>query len=754
MNNKQNSVSSYQWLFFTLSDCFLIQVAIPVPLRQQFTYLVPQALQQPKILLGEQVLVPFGHRQVIGVVIGLKPDENATLDAKKIKPIISRVNPDHAIPDELIKLLTISAHYYQHPIGEVFQHALPVLLRQTAPAIPDKEVVWRTSTHDISLVLTQLTKKRAVKQAALLSLIAKHQHITWPELRTLGYSKQQLTALEEKHFIQAIEQKPTVFHWQDASVNTSDKLSLSTEQAVAVAAISQQNTTFQCHLLHGITGSGKTEVYLQAMEAILAKNLQVLVLVPEIGLTPQMLARFEQRYNVPVVLHHSGLNDKERFTTWQHAKQGNAAIIIGTRSAVFTPCSQLGMIIVDEEHDPSFKQQDSFRYHGRDLAIIRARQQNIPIVLGSATPSFESLANANVNKYCYHQLTKRPGNSVQATLKLIDVNGQSMASGLTPTTIDAINQTIAKDEQVLVFINRRGFSPAINCKECHWVADCQRCNRPYTLHKSQGLLICHHCNSQKRIPKQCPDCGSIRITPVGQGTEQVEQWLTERFSEHSVVRIDRDSTRRKGELSKRLEQVANKQHHILIGTQMLAKGHHFPDVTLVIMLDIDGALFSVDYRAAEHMAQLLEQVAGRAGRASKPGTVLIQTQYPQHPLLHQLVHQGYAEFANTGLQEREWAKLPPYSYQALIRAEANKPYLPEQFLRKISQLRLSCNLAGPMPAAMEKKAGKYRYHLLVQADSRKLLHQSLQIILTEVENIEGGSKVRWSIDVDPIDLSW
>ncbi|WP_286270070.1 primosomal protein N' [Thalassotalea hakodatensis] len=737
-----------------MSDCFLVQVAIPVPLRQQFTYLVPQALQHPKISVGEQVLVPFGSRQVIGVIIGLQPDENIAFDLKKLKSIVSRVNPEHAIPNDLIKLLTISAHYYQHPIGEVFQHALPVLLRQISPSMPEKERVWRSSTNDVSLLLAQLTKKRAMKQAALLLLIAKHQNITWPELRTLGYSKQQLTALEEKQFIHAVEQELTKFNWQENSINNSDKLSLSTEQAVAVAAISQHKTEFQCHLLHGITGSGKTEVYLQAMEPILAENMQVLVLVPEIGLTPQMLARFEQRFNVPVVLHHSGLNDKERFATWQHAKQGNAAIIIGTRSAIFTPCNQLGMIIVDEEHDPSFKQQDSFRYHGRDLAIIRARQQNIPIVLGSATPSFESLANANLKKYCYHQLTKRPGNSVQATLKLIDVNGQSMASGLTPATVQAISQTIAKDEQVLVFINRRGFSPAINCKECHWVADCQRCNRPYTLHKSQGLLICHHCNSQKRIPKQCPDCGSIRINPVGQGTEQVEQWLTERFSDHSVVRIDRDSTRRKGELSKRLEQVATKQHHILIGTQMLAKGHHFPDVTLVVMLDIDGALFSIDYRAAEHMAQLLEQVAGRAGRASKPGTVYIQTQYPQHPLLHQLVHQGYAEFANTGLQERKWAKLPPYSFQALIRAEANTPYLPEQFLRQISQLSLACNLAGPMPAAMEKKAGKYRYHLLVQADSRKRLHQSLQMILSEIDSIESHSRVRWSIDVDPIDLSW
>ncbi|WP_286234634.1 primosomal protein N' [Thalassotalea sediminis] len=736
-----------------MSDCFLVQVAIPVPLRQHFTYIVPLPLLTTDITIGEQVLVPFGHRQVIGVVTSIQTECPMNIEQQKLKSIISRVNPENAIPAELIKLLTLTANYYQHPIGEVFQHALPVLLRQISPVKIEKTLAWQTS-QDITLALEKLTKKRAIKQAALLSLIDKHKNITWPELRTLGYSKQQLTALENKQLINATEVIPKTFTWKEADLNSADRLTLSTEQALAVAAISQGKTTFQSHLLHGITGSGKTEVYLQAMEPVLAQNQQILVLVPEIGLTPQMLARFEQRFNVPVFLHHSGLNDKERFATWLQAKQGNAAIIIGTRSAVFTPCRHLGMIIVDEEHDPSFKQQDSFRYHGRDIAILRARQQNIPIVLGSATPSFESLANANTGKYHYHQLTERPGNSVPASLKLIDVNSQPLSSGLTPATISAIKHTLAKDEQVLVFINRRGFSPAINCKECHWVADCQRCNRPYTLHKAQGLLICHHCNSQKRIPKQCPDCGSVRINPVGQGTEQVEQWLSEQFTDHSVVRIDRDSTRRKGELSKRLEQVAEKQHHILIGTQMLAKGHHFPDVTLVVMLDIDGALFSVDYRAAEHMAQLLEQVAGRAGRASKPGTVLIQTQYPQHPLLHQLVNQGYTEFAKTGLQERQWAKLPPYSFQALIRAEANTPYLPEQFLRSISQLSLPCNLAGPMPAAMEKKAGKFRFHLLVQADSRKVLHQGILTILSAVEENDLNTKVRWSIDVDPIDLSW
>lgn len=729
-----------------------VQVAVPVPMRQLFTYQVPSTMQSPTILVGERIAVSFGSRQVIGVVIALS--DECDIDSNKIKPISQRLNDSFHLSKALVSFLRLCANYYHHPIGDVFQQALPKLLRQVKKLDIQPPMVWHSQNNDDAETLNKLTDK-APKQYALFLLIDKHQGISWPELRTLGYSKAQLNALAAKNLIVEKKQQSKSFTWYKSALNEEDKQRLSTEQAVIVAAINQTNDQFSCHLIDGITGSGKTEVYLQAMEKVLANSQQVLIIVPEIGLTPQTLLRFEQRFNVPICLHHSNLNDSERLDTWLSAQQNSAAIIIGTRSAIFTPLHHLGMIIVDEEHDSSLKQQDSFRYHGRDLAILRAKQLNIPVLLGSATPSFESLQNALSSKYQYHQLHKRAGNSNKAKIALIDVAQQQMEHGLSGTLKQQIKHTLARGEQVLIFLNRRGYAPAINCQECHWIADCQRCDKPYTFHQKQQLLICHHCSSQKRVPRQCSSCGSVRIAPIGQGTEQLEQRIGEFFPEVSLVRIDRDSTRKKGELSKLLQEISDKKHQLLIGTQMLAKGHHFPDVTLVAVLDGDGALFSFDFRASEQMAQLLIQVAGRAGRASKPGKVLVQTNYPDHPLLQEIVHNGYQHFAKQALIERQQALLPPFSFQALIRAEANYPSYPEKFLRALTEQPLNqCEFAGPVPAAMEKKAGKFRYHLIIQAKSRKHLHLAISQLISKIPDIEWQSKVRWSLDVDPIDLNW
>lgn len=729
-----------------------VQVAVPVPMRQLFTYQVPSTMQSPTILVGERIAVSFGSRQVIGVVIALS--DECDIDSNKIKPISQRLNDSFHLSKALVSFLRLCANYYHHPIGDVFQQALPKLLRQVKKLDIQPPMVWHSQNNDDAETLNKLTNK-APKQYALFLLIDKHQGISWPELRTLGYSKAQLNALAAKNLIVEKKQQSKSFTWYKSALNEEDKQRLSTEQAVIVAAINQTNDQFSCHLIDGITGSGKTEVYLQAMEKVLANSQQVLIIVPEIGLTPQTLLRFEQRFNVPICLHHSNLNDSERLDTWLSAQQNSAAIIIGTRSAIFTPLHHLGMIIVDEEHDSSLKQQDSFRYHGRDLAILRAKQLNIPVLLGSATPSFESLQNALSSKYQYHQLHKRAGNSNKAKIALIDVAQQQMEHGLSGTLKQQIKHTLARGEQVLIFLNRRGYAPAINCQECHWIADCQRCDKPYTFHQKQQLLICHHCSSQKRVPRQCSSCGSVRIAPIGQGTEQLEQRIGEFFPEVSLVRIDRDSTRKKGELSKLLQEISDKKHQLLIGTQMLAKGHHFPDVTLVAVLDGDGALFSFDFRASEQMAQLLIQVAGRAGRASKPGKVLVQTNYPDHPLLQEIVHNGYQHFAKQALIERQQALLPPFSFQALIRAEANYPSYPEKFLRALTEQPLNqCEFAGPVPAAMEKKAGKFRYHLIIQAKSRKHLHLAISQLISKIPDIEWQSKVRWSLDVDPIDLNW
>lgn len=755
-----------------------IQIAIPVPMRQLFTYQVPQALQTPPISVGERVQVPFGARQVIGVVI--KVQSTCDIPPQKIKSVANRLHDDFHVNPTMVDFLQLCANYYHHPIGDVFQQALPKLLRDVKKSTLTPPMVWHcypfiddtviagaspTSQRDVANEdddkhtekLTQIIKiqNKAPKQYALLQVLNNREGISWPELRVLGYSKAQLNALVKKELVFEKEQKAHAFQWKTETLNEQNKHALSTEQALIVATITQSLSSFGCHLIDGVTGSGKTEVYLQVMEGVLAQNKQVLVLVPEIGLTPQTLMRFEQRFKVPICLHHSALNDKERLDTWLNAQQGSAAIVIGTRSAIFTPLQKLGLIIIDEEHDGSLKQQDTFRYHARDIAILRASKLNIPIVLGTATPSFESLQNALSGKYKYHKLEKRAGNSKKSPIKLIDMAQQQVEFGLSGSLKHEIKQTLARGEQVLLFLNRRGYAPAINCKECHWIANCMRCDKPYTLHQKQQLLICHHCTDQHRIPPQCPSCGSVRIAPIGQGTEQLEQRIQEIFPEASIVRIDRDSTRKKGELAKLLQEVSDKKHQILVGTQMLAKGHHFPDVTLVGVLTVDGALFSFDFRAAEQMAQLLIQVSGRAGRASKPGQVLLQTQFPEHPLLQDLVHNGYHHFARQALAERKQALLPPFSFQALFRAEANYPSYPNKFLQVLADTHCEgCEFAGPVPAAMEKKAGKFRYHLIIQAKSRKTLHKALWQLLANTPQNPWQGKVRWNLDIDPIDLNW
>ena len=728
----------------------LVQIAVPYPLRQAFTYHLPSTLRSPDVAIGERVLVPFANRQVIGVVVGI---QNKAQLPSKIKAVLTRYADQHHLPADICKLLHVCSSYYHQPIGEVFKQALPVLLRKISQQELQAERYW--FLQEGVMVEHACLSKSAIKQRQLLKLLEKHPALSWVELRTLGFTKIQLNNLVKKGLIYDQAISPIAYQWHPEQLNLADIPVLSTEQASACNAIHQQLDHYACHLLEGVTGSGKTEVYLQLIAKVLATNKQALMLVPEIGLTPQTLRRFEQRFNVPIYLHHSGMNDNERLQTWLAAKQQHAAIILGTRSAVFTPAENLALIIVDEEHDLSLKQQDGFRYHARDIAILRAKQLNIPIVLGSATPSFETLHNALIGKYTHYQLTERPGKSTFASMQLIDMNTQIVEQGISASLKQAITTTLGRGEQVLVFLNRRGYAPAISCQECHHVVTCRRCNKPYTYHKSKQLLICHHCNSQKRLLKQCDHCGSVRLFPLGQGTEQLEQQLTTLFPDYATVRIDRDSTSKKGALSKLLQQVADHKYQLLIGTQMLAKGHHFPNVTLVALLDVDGALFSYDYRAPEHLAQLLVQVSGRAGRAEKHGKVLIQSYYPQHPLLQGLVHSSYGEFARQALGEREQALLPPFSHQVLLRAEATIAHYAEQFLSYFTGQQFdNCLVAGPLPAPGEKKAGKFCYHLFLQATQRSALHQALRTIITLIPNNEWTNKVRWSIDVDPLDLTW
>jgi len=728
----------------------IIEVAVPVPLRKKFSYKVPEHLQAEQLSVGQPVVVPFSGRKLVAIITSLAPTADIAVD--KLKEIDAIYPSSFNLPNEILDLLSLIARYYQHPIGDVTQQALPVLMRQIeAPQLSKPKVLQATAQVDEATIGSL---SRAKKQQSLLQALLQEPQQSWLSIKAKGYSKAQLNKLIELSLVEEIDAPTkTAFHWQGAQ--PQGKLVLSKEQAVVVAAIKTTEDQFSCHLVDGVTGSGKTEVYLQAMESMLAKGQQILVLVPEIGLTPQTISRFQSRFDVPILVNHSGMNDKERLYTWINAKEGKAAIVIGTRSTIFCPLPKLALIIVDEEHDSSFKQQDSLRYQARDLAVLRAKQSNVPVILGSATPSLETMHKAWSEQYHYHELKKRAGASQMSSIELIDCKLDRPINGLSATLISQIRKTLERGEQVLLFLNRRGYAPALNCGECHHVIECQRCNKSYTFHQSLGALICHHCGSQKRVPKQCGECGSTRLETVGIGTEQLEQQIANLFGEYSTIRIDRDSTRKKGAFDSLLEEIKENKHQVLIGTQMLAKGHHFPNVTLVGILDVDGALFSFDFRAAEYMAQLLTQVAGRAGRASKKGHVAIQTYHPEHPLLQDLVNNGYQHFAKFALSERKMAKLPPYSYQALFRAEANYPSYPEKFLRYLaSHFLVDCEIAGPIPASMAKKAGKYRYHLILQSTQRQALHQACAYLLQCAEQHEYSSKVRWTLDIDPTDFSW
>lgn len=533
---------------------------------------------------------------------------------------------------------------------------------------------------------------------------------------------------------------------------------LNTNQQLAVEAIIASLDHFQAFLLNGVTGSGKTEVYLQAIAAALQTEKQALVLVPEIGLTPQTITRFQERFDVPIVSFHSGLTDRQRLDNWLLAKTGVAKIVIGTRSVIFTPLLNPGIIIIDEEHDLSFKQQEGFRYCARDLAVVRGRLENIPVVLGTATPSLETFHNAQQKRYQSLTLPDRVGDAVQPKFNIIDLRNQKLESGLSKQLLNAMQLHLQNNGQVLLFLNRRGFAPVLICQTCGWIANCLRCDAKMTLHKTPAYLQCHHCASTRAIDTECPSCQSKQLFPLGLGTQRLEYALERHFPEISIVRIDRDSTRRKGKLDDMLQNIHDGEHRILIGTQMLAKGHHFPNVTLVAVLDADSGLFSADFRASERIGQLLTQVAGRAGRAEKLGEVIIQTYHPEHPLLLHLIQQGYESFAKLALQERLAADLPPHHHLALIRAEAINKNFPLQFLNSVKKLAQQITpshveILGPVPSIMPRRAGRSRAQLLLQSPQRNHLHNLLNKLALKISELPTARRVRWSLDVDPREMS-
>ncbi len=733
----------------------ILRVAVPTPLRQSFDYLLPIGCGLDRLQPGVRVRVPFQHRQLIAILLEIC-DESA-VPAHRLKQAIEIIDETPVITADILELCLWAADYYHHPIGDVLECALPVLLRQGKPVEASMESYWRLTAAGRAVDLSSLT--RAKKQIDVLKALALHEEgMTKRQLKELNVSGAVLKAVCEKAWVEEIRKSSSLAGLLPSAHSNviESPLIMNAEQQTALDAILQTQNNFQVLLLDGVTGSGKTEVYLQAIANVLEAQKQVLVLVPEIGLTPQTIQRFRQRFSAPVVALHSGLTDKERLNAWISAQTGEAKIIIGTRSAIFSPFKNLGLIIVDEEHDLSFKQQEGFRYHARDLAIMRARAHQIPIVLGSATPSLESLCRALQDRYQHLHLRQRAGVAVQPNYCVLDIRNSFIEEGLSQPLLTAMREHLQNGDQVMLFLNRRGFAPVLMCHACGWTAKCKRCDARMTFHHSPRRLHCHHCDSQRPVFSKCEDCNQKDLQIIGLGTERLEQAIQKYFPEYSIARIDRDSTQRKGSMEDLLDGIHSGEHKILIGTQMLAKGHHFPNVTLVGIIDADGGFFSSDFRAVERMGQLVLQVAGRAGRVTKPGTVLIQTHHPDHPLLQQLLRESYGYFAATLLKEREGAALPPYAFLALFRAEAHSQEQAMQFLQQIKNVAASLGesipLWGPVPAPMARRSGRFRVQLLLQSAQRPLLQRCLKRLLPEIEKLPSKQQVRWSLDVDPLEM--
>jgi primosomal protein N' (replication factor Y) len=721
--------------------CF-VQVALPVPLPQLFDYLPPRDGSPPRP--GTRVLVPFGRRQLVGVVTALS--EHSGVPQGRLLPVDKVLDGAGPILDEsLLRLLRWCWQYYKHAPGEVVIGALPPALRKADGALPPAPRQYHlTSAGQVRL---REAAGRAPVQYEMLAALAAGP-VGQETLVSIGSQwRKTLAVLVDRGWVVSEPAAP------DEPCPVPGP-TLTRDQQEAVAGIMADFGRFRCHLLDGVTGSGKTEVYLRLLESVLGAGGQALVLVPEIGLTPQLLRRFRQRLGLEPAVIHSGLSAGVRLDAWAAARAGRAALVVGTRSALFTPMPRLGLIILDEEHDASFKQQDGFRYSARDVAVKRAAELQIPVVLGSATPSLESLHNATEKRYGWHRLRERATQAALPSWRVLDVRHQDMVGGLAVAALDAIAETLGRDEQAMVFLNRRGYAPVLMCQSCGWHGSCERCDANLTWHRAAGRLVCHHCGSQRRVPPLCPECRADALVGAGEGTQQLEEILERRFPDVPIMRFDRDATARKGVLDQHIEEVRSGAPCLLVGTQMLAKGHHFPGMTLVVIVNIDQALYSADYRALERMGQMIQQVAGRAGRCDRPGTVILQTLHPEHPALELLLSEGYGAYARWLLQERRLAGLPPAGYQALLRADAHDRAVVEHFLQDAAAIFPAGNtrLSGPMPALMERVGGRSRMYLILQAARRGDLHGQIDAWLPGVRELLAARKVRWVIDLDPQEL--
>ncbi len=716
-----------------------------------FDYLPLAAEGSPLPQPGMRVQVSFGPRVRVGMIVGLAQESDQ--EPERLKPILALLDPQPLLGADDLELILWAADYYRQPPGEALFSALPARLRRAEPPLAPVEPGqpgWRLTAAGRD----QVPGTRAPRQAEIQRLLGDHpEGLGEAGLRSrLGEVKIPLRALAERGWIEPCQ----IVGGEPVTAPESGP-ELNPRQTEAIAAVSAALDRFQPFLLEGVTGSGKTEVYIRLLLRVLEAGGQALLLVPEIGLTPQLRRRLARRFPGRLAILHSALNATERERAWQAAASGGADLVLGTRSAVFVPLPRLRLILVDEEHDLSFKQQEGFRYSARDLAVRRAQRAACPLVLGSATPSLESLRNAATGRYQRLELPERAGAAAPPAIGLLDIRAQPLRGGLSAVLIRLMREQFDAGNQVLLFLNRRGFSPVLTCHACGWVGDCPHCDARLTLHLADNRLWCHHCGLTRPIPPACPQCGGLDIRALGQGTERLAGELQALFPDIRVARVDRDSTRRKGELDRLLAAALAGDYPLLVGTQMLAKGHHFPRVTLVGILDADNGLYGSDFRAAERMAQLVIQVAGRAGRAERPGRVVLQTHHPDHPLLQTLRRQGYPAFAAAALRERREAGLPPFTHQALLRVEANAREASLGWLRLAREAASQLGgprigLFGPVPAPMERRAGRYRAQLLVQARERPELQAFLALWVPQLYGIKGQGAPRWSLDVDPQEM--
>ncbi|NNC65833.1 MAG: primosomal protein N' [Gammaproteobacteria bacterium] len=727
----------------------VIRVAVPLPIREGLDYL--WAGPGPAPAPGCRVQVPVARKSHTGIVI--EHPATSPVGVDKLKRATTALDAQPIIAADLLETLVWCASYYHHPIGEVISAALPALLRRGRTAAPAPEIRWHL-TADGREIDTAALARRARRQAALLEHLAATDSAAEADLREAGYTRAQLANLEEKGWFASLEADPparaqsTAYAPESAPVLTAD-------QSGALEAIAATEPGYHAFLLHGVTGSGKTEVYMRLIAEQIRARRQSLLLVPEISLTPQLVGRLERRFGEHLAVMHSALTDNERLDAWQRCRSGDAGLVVGTRSAVFAPLASPGLVIVDEEHDTSYKQAEGFRYSARDLAVFRAQRLGIPVVLGSATPSLESLHNAEQGRYTLVRMPRRIGSAGSPTVRVIDLNHHAVRNGISTPMLSAIEQHLESGNQVMLFLNRRGFAPVLFCPECGVAEECQHCDSRMTIHAASGRLRCHHCGAERALKWACASCGTERKA-VGAGTQRVSEELRALYPNVGIGRLDRDATSRRGSLESVLADLETGKTQILVGTQMLAKGHDFPNVTLVGILNADQGLFGTDFRSNERLVQTIIQVAGRAGRADRPGEVLVQSHFPSHPLFECLLDQDYARFAELALAERRATDWPPFSHLVLWRASAVQRAAAFDYLRRLAgaarALGADIEVHGPAPAGMERRGGRYRAQVLLQCARRGPLHAAVDELLQRTRSWPEARKVRWAVDVDPAEL--